>query len=87
MLRFHLVLNFEPARTLQCRVKEGFVEVVEFLETSQPNINCAGNPSESRACSFQSSKARLLATVRPAAAIPQANCSQPACTTGKSLEQ
>ena len=42
---FHLVPNLELARALQCSVKDGFVEVNELKETSQPNIYCAGEPT------------------------------------------
>lgn len=42
---FHLVPNLELARALQCHVKDGFVEVNELQETSQPNIYCAGEPT------------------------------------------
>lgn len=42
---FHLVPNLELPRALQCCVKDGFVEVNELQETSQPNIYCAGEPT------------------------------------------
>ncbi len=42
---FHLVPNLELARALDCRVTNGFVEVNEFQETSQPGIYCAGEPT------------------------------------------
>jgi NADPH-dependent 2,4-dienoyl-CoA reductase/sulfur reductase-like enzyme len=42
---FHLVPNLELARALQCRMKDGFVEVNELQETSQPGVFCAGEPT------------------------------------------
>jgi D-hydroxyproline dehydrogenase subunit alpha len=42
---FHLVPNLELARALGCRVTEGFVEVTELQESSQPGIYCAGEPT------------------------------------------
>ena len=42
---FHLVPNLELPRALNCRVTNGFVEVNEFQETSQPGIYCAGEPT------------------------------------------
>jgi D-hydroxyproline dehydrogenase subunit alpha len=42
---FHLVPNLELARALECRVMDGFVEVDELQETSQPGVFCAGEPT------------------------------------------
>jgi NADPH-dependent 2,4-dienoyl-CoA reductase/sulfur reductase-like enzyme len=42
---FHLVPNLELPRALGCRVMDGFVEVSEIQETSQPGIYCAGEPT------------------------------------------
>jgi NADPH-dependent 2,4-dienoyl-CoA reductase/sulfur reductase-like enzyme len=42
---FHLVPNLELARALGCRVIDGFVDVNELQETSQPGIYTAGEPT------------------------------------------
>jgi len=42
---FHLSPNLELARELQCRIKDGFVEVNELQETSRPGVYCAGEPT------------------------------------------
>ncbi len=42
---YHLVPNTELAQMLGCRLKQGFVDVGELQETSQPNVYCAGEPS------------------------------------------
>jgi NADPH-dependent 2,4-dienoyl-CoA reductase/sulfur reductase-like enzyme len=42
---FHLVPNTELAVLLGCRVRQGFVEVNEFQQTSIPNLYCAGEPT------------------------------------------
>ena len=42
---FHLVPNLELPRALQCSVKDGFVEVNELQETSQPDVCCFVEPT------------------------------------------
>jgi D-hydroxyproline dehydrogenase subunit alpha len=42
---FHLVPNIELPALLGCRLKEGFVEINELLETSERDIYCAGEPT------------------------------------------
>ena len=42
---FHLVANTELAELLGCQIKEGFVIVDNFQQTSQPNVFCAGEPT------------------------------------------
>jgi NADPH-dependent 2,4-dienoyl-CoA reductase/sulfur reductase-like enzyme len=42
---YHLVPNVELAQMLLCRLHEGFVEVDEFQQTSQPGVYCAGEPT------------------------------------------
>ena len=42
---FHLVPNTELAVLLGCRLQNGFVQVNEFQQTSQPDIFCAGEPT------------------------------------------
>jgi D-hydroxyproline dehydrogenase subunit alpha len=42
---FHLVPNLELAKSLVCRLTQGFVEVNAFQETSQFGVYCAGEPT------------------------------------------
>jgi D-hydroxyproline dehydrogenase subunit alpha len=42
---FHLVPNTELAVLLGCRLQNGFVQVDDFQQTSQPNVFCAGEPT------------------------------------------
>jgi NADPH-dependent 2,4-dienoyl-CoA reductase/sulfur reductase-like enzyme len=42
---FHLVPNTELAVLMGCRLQNGFVQVNDFQQTSQPNIFCAGEPT------------------------------------------
>ena len=42
---FHLVPNTELAQMAGCRLKQGFVDVGEFQETSQSNMYCTGEPT------------------------------------------
>jgi NADPH-dependent 2,4-dienoyl-CoA reductase/sulfur reductase-like enzyme len=42
---FHLVPNLELARSLHCRVTEGFVEANQLQETSSSGVYCAGEPT------------------------------------------
>jgi D-hydroxyproline dehydrogenase subunit alpha len=42
---FHLLPNLELARLTGCRIRQGFVVVDEFQETSTPNIFCCGEPT------------------------------------------
>lgn len=42
---FHLVPNVELALLLGCELKDGFVKVDEFQQTSIPGIFCAGEPA------------------------------------------
>lgn len=42
---YHLVPNTELAQMLGCRVRNGFVEINEFHETSEPDVYCAGEPT------------------------------------------
>jgi NADPH-dependent 2,4-dienoyl-CoA reductase/sulfur reductase-like enzyme len=42
---YHLVPNTELAQMLKCRTRDGFVEVQEMQETSQPGVHCAGEPT------------------------------------------
>ncbi len=42
---YHLVPNIELPQMLRCRLKEGFVEVDEFQQTSQSGVYCAGEPT------------------------------------------
>ncbi len=42
---YHLVPNIELAQMLRCRLREGFVAVDEYQQTSQPGVYCAGEPT------------------------------------------
>ena len=42
---YHLVPNTELAQLLRCRLSEGFVEIDELQQTSQPGVYCAGEPT------------------------------------------
>ncbi|HEY7354640.1 MAG TPA: FAD/NAD(P)-binding oxidoreductase [Terriglobales bacterium] len=42
---FHLVPNVELATLLGCRLRNGFITVDEFQQTTVPNIFCAGEPT------------------------------------------
>jgi len=42
---YHLVPNTELASVLQCDLKNGFVAVNEFQQTTRENIYCAGEPT------------------------------------------
>ena len=42
---FHLVPNTELASLLGCRLRDGFVYVDEFQQTSIPDVFCAGEPT------------------------------------------
>jgi len=42
---FHLLPNLELARLAACKIKDGFVVVDEFQQTSASNIYCAGEPT------------------------------------------
>jgi len=42
---FHLVPNTELAVLLGCCLQNGFVQVDDFQQTSQPNVFCAGEPT------------------------------------------
>ncbi len=42
---FHLVPNTELAVLLGCRLQNGYVQVDDFQQTSQPNVFCAGEPT------------------------------------------
>ena len=42
---FHLTPNVELAALLGCRLRDGFVEVNDFQETSLRNVYCAGEPT------------------------------------------
>lgn len=42
---FHLVPNTEVGELLRCRIRNGFVEVDNFQETSVPDVFCAGEPT------------------------------------------
>ena len=42
---YHLVPNIELAQMLGCQVREGFVQIDQFQQTSRPNIFCAGEPT------------------------------------------
>jgi len=42
---FHLVPNTELAELLGCEIRDGFVAVDRYQQTSKPNIFCAGEPT------------------------------------------
>ncbi len=42
---FHLVPNVELAQLMGCKLSEGFVDVNEYQQTSQPRIFCGGEPT------------------------------------------
>jgi NADPH-dependent 2,4-dienoyl-CoA reductase/sulfur reductase-like enzyme len=42
---FHLIANTELAELLGCRIRDGFVKVDEFQQTSMPDVFCAGEPT------------------------------------------
>jgi NADPH-dependent 2,4-dienoyl-CoA reductase/sulfur reductase-like enzyme len=42
---FHLVPNVELALLLGCQLRNGYVEIDDFQQTSVPNIFCAGEPT------------------------------------------
>ncbi|MGC1130468.1 MAG: FAD/NAD(P)-binding oxidoreductase [Candidatus Acidiferrales bacterium] len=42
---FHLVPNLELAKLMGCRIRDGFVDVDEFQQTSTPNVFSAGEPT------------------------------------------
>jgi D-hydroxyproline dehydrogenase subunit alpha len=42
---YHLVPNTEVAQILRCCMREGFVQIDEYQQTSQPGISCAGEPT------------------------------------------
>ena len=42
---FHLVPNLEIAKALRCHLLDGFVQVNDYQETSEPGVFCAGEPT------------------------------------------
>ena len=42
---FHLIPNVELARMCGCRLRQGFVEIDEYQQTSVPGTYCAGEPT------------------------------------------
>ncbi len=42
---FHLIPNTELAELLACEIRNGYVHVDEFQQTSQTNVFCAGEPT------------------------------------------